>query len=513
MNGAETLVKTFLDGGLDTCFANPGTSEMHFVAALDKHPEMRCVLCLFEGGTTGAADGYFRMTRKPAATLLHLAPGFGNAYANAHNARKAGSGMVNVVGDHATHHMRYDSPLKGDVPGVAAPVSHWVRSSADAPSVATDGAAALSSAKSQNGQIATLILPANTAWEKASGPAPTPAPPPLRRPTDAAIKAAAARLREKGAVLLVSGIGLWGPGAELAGKIAASTGCRLLADLFIPRIDRGEGAVAFERLPYGIDDIIAMLTGTKHLVLLGAKRPVAFFAYPGKVSTPEPADCTLSELCSAEMDIAWTLNALVTELGAEAAEPPRIARNIPQTPTGPLTVEAAGQAIAAHLPEGAILVDESVTSGRLISPLTRHAARHTGLVTCGGAIGECLPLATGAAVACPEAKVVALTGDGSAMYTLQNLWTMAREALDVTVVVFANRGYQILHGELQNVGVTQPGRNASTLFDIEDPLLDWVALAKGHGVPGEKADTAEAFTEAFERGLATPGPYLIEASL
>ncbi len=513
MNGAETLVKTFLAGGLDTCFANPGTSEMHFVAALDKHPEMRCVLCLFEGGTTGAADGYYRMAGKPAATLLHLAPGFGNAYANAHNARKAGSGIVNVVGDHATYHLKYDSPLKGDVAGITGSVSHWVRSSPDAPSVAPDGAAALAAARAQNGQIATLVLPANTAWEDAKEAAPTQALPPLRRPSEAAIKATAKALSAPGAALLVAGCGLHGQGAELAGKIAAATGCRLMADLFIPRIDRGEGAVDFERLPYPVDGIVELLEGTRHLILLGAKRPIAFFAYPGKPSTPEPADCPITELCGPEMDIEWTLHALATELNADEAEPRRIERHIPEAPTGPLTVEAAGAIIAAHLPEGALLVDESITASRIISPLTRHAAKHTGLQTCGGAIGGCLPIATGAAIACPDVKTIALTGDGSAMYTLQSLWTMARENLDVLTIVFANRGYQILHGELQNVGVTAPGRNASTMFDIEEPLLDWVALAKGHGVAGEKVTTAEAFSEAFLKATATRGPYLIELSL
>ncbi|MEO0913973.1 MAG: acetolactate synthase large subunit, partial [Pseudomonadota bacterium] len=280
--------------------------------------------------------------------------------------------MVNVVGDHATYHMRYNSPLKGDVPGVARPVSQWVRSSASAAEVATDGAAALAAARAQNGQIATLILPANTAWEAAEGPAPTPAPPARQRPSDAAIRAAAEALKAPGAALLVGGAGLHGEGAERAGRIATATGCRLLADLFVPRIERGAGAVAFERLPYPIDGIVEMLQGTRHLFLLGAKRPIAFFAYPGKPSTPEPADCPLTEICSPEMDIDWTLQALVAELGAEAATPPRITREIPPPHTGPLTVEAAGQAIAEHLPEGAILVDESVTAGRIISPLTRH---------------------------------------------------------------------------------------------------------------------------------------------
>ncbi len=167
MNGAESLVETLLASDVNVCFANPGTSEMHFVTALDQFPDMRCILCLFEGGTSGAADGYFRMSGKIAATLLHLAPGFGNAFSNLHNARKAHSGIVNVMGDHATYHVKYETPLKGNTLGISQAISHWTRVSDNATQVATDGAEAVRAARSNGGQIATLILPANTAWEEA----------------------------------------------------------------------------------------------------------------------------------------------------------------------------------------------------------------------------------------------------------------------------------------------------------------------------------------------------------
>ena len=205
MNGAESLVKTLLASKVDVCFANPGTSEMHFVAALDRHPELRCILCLVEGGASGAADGYYRMSGKVAATLLHLAPGFGNAFANLHNARKAQSGIVNVMGDHASYHLRYESPLKGDTVGISQAISQWTRVSGDATSVAVDGAAAVTAARALNGQIATLILPANTAWEDAVASAVAAAPPALRRPSQAQVLAAAEALRTPGAVLLLDG--------------------------------------------------------------------------------------------------------------------------------------------------------------------------------------------------------------------------------------------------------------------------------------------------------------------
>ena len=294
MNGAESLVKTLLQNGLDTVFANPGTSEMHFVAALDSHPGMNCVLCLFEGGTTGAADGYFRMKRDVAGTLLHLAPGFGNAFANLHNARKSGSGMVNVVGDHATHHLRYESPLKGDIIGVSQAVSHWTRVSGDANAVAADGAAAIQASRSNNGQIATLILPANTAWDPAHKPAPAPLPQPLRRPAAADIEATAARLTTPNAALMIGGPALFGPMRDLAGQIAAKTGCRLLADTLLPRLSKGAGVVKLEQLVYPVAPKIEQLKGTSSITLVGTNRPVAFFAYPGKPSTPEPAGCLVA---------------------------------------------------------------------------------------------------------------------------------------------------------------------------------------------------------------------------
>ena len=512
MNGAKSLVKTFLHSGLDTVFANPGTSEMHFVAALDEHPEMNCVLCLFEGGTTGAADGYYRMKRDVAGTLLHLAPGFGNAFANLHNARKSGSGIVNVVGDHATHHLRHESPLKGDILGVSHAVSHWTRVSHHATSVATDGAAAIQAARSQNGQIATLVLPADTAWEPSQGPVTTNLPPhPLHRPSIEEIEATAARLKTDKAALMIGGQALFEPLRTMVGKIAAATGCRLLCDTLIPRISKGAGAAKLDQLVYPITPKIAQLEQTSSITLVGADRPVAFFAYPGKPSTPEPANCVVSNLCASTDDIAWTLQALADAVGVSSkTQPSTYVLDLPEVPTGRFTLEAVGQALAALIPENAIVCNESVTSGFHVIPPTATARPHDLLGGTGGAIGLCLPCATGAAIACPDRKVIALTGDGSAMYTLQSLWTMARENLDVTVVVFANRGYQILRDELVNVGVSSFGKNAEAMFDVENPSLDWVSLAKGHGVPGTRAEDTDGFVKALSAGLSSDGPSLIE---
>ncbi len=511
MNGAEALVKTFLRNGVDTVFANPGTSEMHFVAALDSHPEMHCVLCLFEGGTSGAADGYFRMKQDVAGTLLHLAPGFGNAFANVHNARKAGSGMVNVVGEHATHHLRYESPLKGDITGISQSVSHWTRVSPDAQSVAADGAEAIRVARSANGRIATLILPANTAWEPAAGPAaslPAMAP---DRPGTADIEAAAVRLSQEGAALIIGRNALYGPLRRVAGQIASRTGCRLMSDTFVPRMAKGAGAARLTQLLYPIGPKIDQLAGTRSITLLGSQRPVAFFAYPDTPSVPEPPGCPVDTLCTPDMDVRWTLETLADAVGVTNDTPAQtFDLELPDIPGGELTLAKVGQAIVALMPENTILCNESVTSGMHVLPPMQTARPHEIIGGTGGAIGICLPLATGAAIACPDRKVIALSGDGSAMYTLQSLWTMAREALDITVVVFANRGYQILRNELENLGVDSYGRNAQAMFDVENPVLDWVSLARGHGVPAARAEHMEGFVKALTAGLESDGPSLIE---
>src|ERR1700689_4904765 len=229
MNGAESLVRTLVAGGVDVCFANPGTSEMHFVAALDRVEGMRCVLGLFEGVVTGAADGYARMTGLPASTLLHLAPGLGNGLANLHNASRARSPIVNVIGDHATYHKQYDAPLNADIEGIARAYSKFLRTSKSALEVAADGAAAVAAARTAPGQIATLILPADTAWNEGSGIAPAESVPPPSPVASAAVDGAAALLRTgKPTAIVIDGAALRRAGLVIAGRIAAATGATLL---------------------------------------------------------------------------------------------------------------------------------------------------------------------------------------------------------------------------------------------------------------------------------------------
>ena len=514
MNGAESLTRTLLASGVDVCFTNPGTSEMHFVAALDQVPGMRCVLALFEGVATGAADGYYRIAGKPASTLLHLGPGLANGLANLHNAKKAGSGVVNVVGEHALPHIELDAPLTSDIEGLAWPVSHWVETSKSSAQVGADAARAVQAARTAPGQIATLILPGDTAWDE-GGVVADPLPVPNRPSFDTnAVRDAAEALKDEGSLLLLGGAALESANLEMAGKIAAATGCGLLTEWSNARLERGAGRIDVRRIPYPVDQSTELLAPYRRIVLLGATRPVAFFAYPDKPGILTADGTEFTELASAEQDISGALVALVDELDADTATPKGIApAHRPDLPDGPCSPDSIAAVLGHMIPENAIIVDESVTTGRQFFPQTSGAAPHSWLNNRGGSIGYGMPVAIGAAIAAPERKVIALEGDGSAMYTVQSLWTMARENLDITVLVFANRTYRILHGELRNVGVQNPGPRAVDMLTLNRPDLGWVDMARGMGVEGELVSDARALARALEAGLSSDGPYLIEIEL
>ncbi len=510
MNGAESLVRTLLDSGVDTCFANPGTSEMHFVAALDKVEGMHCILGLAETVVTGCADGYARMTGKPAATLLHCGSGFSNGMANMHNARRANSPMVNIVGDHATYHRAFDSPLTSDVEGIARTISHWVRSSASSANVGADGAAAVQAAKSPPGQIATLILPADTSWN-GGGEIAAPLAVPARQAVapDAVCSIARVLRSKEPAVLVLSGRALTHAGLIAANRIAHVTGVTLRAPSPVPFMARGRGRVAVDRVPYGLDGALKMLAGTKHAILVAAKPPTQFFAYPGKPSLTIPPDAATYLLARPDQDEVAALEALADELGAPGNVPVPVVGAQPQLVRGKFEVAAFATTLAALLPENCIVQEDAVTSGRPLFALTFNAAPHDWLQITGGAIGHGFPCATGAAVACPGRKVVCLQADGAGMYSLQALWTQARENLDVVNVVFANRCYRILQGELVAVGA-KPGPASNELFDLARPDLDWVKLAGGMGVEATSVDTLESFADAFRAACGRRGPFLIE---
>jgi len=515
MNGARALVRTLVASGVDVCFTNPGTSEIHFVAALDAEPGMRAVLGLFEGVVTGAADGYARMARKPACTLLHLGPGLANGMANLHNARRARVPLVSIVGEHATRHRPLDAPLTSDIEAMAGTVSTWVRTSRDAATVAGDGAEAVAASYGPPGRVATLVLPADVAWGEGGVPAPVVEPTRPSAPEGARVDEVARTLRSggTGATLLMNGAALSARGLELAGKVAAATGARLLTDTFVTRQARGAGRVDAPRLPYFGEQALAVLQGTRELILVGTKAPVSFFAYPGQPSELTPEGCAVHTLATPEEDGVAALQMLVDALGAERAAPALSPLERPPIPSGPLTPETLALVLAHELPEHAIVVNEGATAARSVPSALARSAPHDWLDLMGGAIGQGMPAATGAAVACPDRKVLSLEADGSGMYTLQALWTQAREGLDVTTVVLSNRRYAILEVEYRRVGAGEPSPATRGLFELSRPDLDWVALARGMGVEGSRATTAEELASGLRRGFGTGGPYLVEAIL
>ncbi|MGH9351238.1 MAG: acetolactate synthase large subunit [Terriglobia bacterium] len=517
MNGAESLVSTLVAGGVETCFTNPGTSEMHIVAALDRLGplgKMRCILGLFEGVVTGAADGYARMAGKPACTLLHLAAGLANGLANLHNASRAQAPIINLVGQHATYHLRHNSPLRADIEAIARPYSKWLRTSSTSHEAGMDAAEAIVAARSAPSGIATLIVPADVAWSEGGALGVVPPLAQASLPIAETIERAAVMLRSGLRTgMLIAGNALYGKGLASAGRIASATGARLLAPYPFSRIERGAGTAMIDRVPYVPEQAAEQLKEFRQLILVGTSLPVSYFAYPGKNSVLTSPECEIHALASPGEDCAGALGILADALPLR--ETPLLTEKVdrPPVPGGSITLPGLAAAVAALLPEHAIVVDESMTSGRGMMAAARGGPHHDWLANTGGSIGIALPLAVGAAVACPSRRVLCLTADGSGMYTLQSLWTMAREGLNITIVVFANRAYAVLQREFLGLGRGAPGPLAADLFDISRPDLDWVLLAKAMGVPGARADSLDALAQALRNGFASDGPTLIEVAL
>jgi acetolactate synthase-1/2/3 large subunit len=509
MNGAESLVHTLLASGVDTVFANPGTSEMHFVAALDRIPGMRCVLCLDEGVVTGAADAYYRIARKPAATLLHCGPGLANGLANLHNAMRARSGIVNIPGDQATYHRPLDAPLTADTEGWARPVSGFIRTATDSSHVGADAAAAIEAARTYPGQIATLILPADTAWEDGGIPATAAPPSPPPQVNKKALETAANLLRQGSTTtLLIGGDSLLEAPLLDAYRITQHTGAKLISAVFGARFARGRGRVPITRIPYPVDPAIDSLAGTKNLILVGTADPVAFFAYPGKPGHLKPENCTVHILARPDEDGPSALAQLANLLNAPNLDAPDPGPR-PAPATGAIGPEKVAQTLAALMPDDSIIIDEGISFGRGFFPHTFAAPKHDWIQLMGGAIGGGIPMAVGAAIAAPNRRVIALQADGSAMYTIAGLWTQARENLNITTIILSNRKYAILLNELANVGAN-PGRTALNMLDLSNPNLNWPHLATGMGIEAAQAHTLEDLNSLLTSSFSRPGPFLIE---
>jgi acetolactate synthase-1/2/3 large subunit len=488
---------------------------MHFVAALDQYDKMRSILCLFEGCATGAADGYFRMKRTPASTLLHLGPGLANGLANLHNAKKASSGIVNIVGEHALDHIKLNAPLTSDIEGIARPVSHWVKTSKSSKDIAVDGAEAIEMANVNPGQISTLILPGDTAWNEGNAIQSINLKNKYSTVSSNLIDEALTALREaKNPLILVGGSALEEKNLIKLAKVADKIGCPMKTDWFNARLDKGAGRVNSVRIPYVVDKAVEVLKDFDSIIIIGARRPVAFFAYPNKPGVLTQETTKFIELASLSDDITSVINELSDKVGISDNKPSTVSEfKIPDIPSGPINPTSLGMVLGALIPENAIVVDESVTTGREFFYQTAGSHPHTWLNNCGGSIGFGMPVAIGAAVACPDKKVISLEGDGSAMYTVQSLWTMARENLDIVVLIFANQSYKILQGELTNVGVDNPGKSALEMLSLKDPSLDWVSVSKGMGVDAVRVDNLEDLVKNFKHGLKDKGPFLIEVMI
>ncbi|MBV8865412.1 MAG: acetolactate synthase large subunit [Acidobacteriaceae bacterium] len=514
MIGAEAVIRTLLAGGVDTCFTNPGASEIHLVAELDRTPDVRCVLGLFEGVVTGAADGYARMAEKPALTMLHLGPGLANGLANLHNAHRAQVPMINIVGDHATHHLRHDTPLTSDIEAIARPYSRWLRSSSSASEVGYDVAEAITASRTSPGGVATLIIPADVSWAKGGVVPRIPMAPRAPVPAIETVEHAATMLRSGlRTAIVLTGNALYGKGLIEAGRIARATGAKLFSPYPFTRLERGAGIPVVERIFYVLEQAKQQLEEFRQFILVGAPAPMAYFAYEGQNSTLTSPECELYTLARNGEDCIGALKALAAalSLGQQVSSAEKNERSV--LCTGELTLSGIAAVIGALLPENAIVVDESMTSGRDIMPATKTAPRHEWLGNTGGAIGIAMPLALGAAVACPDCKVLCLTADGSGMYTIQALWSMAREGVNVTIVVFNNRKYAVLKREFMNLGLGNPGQRALDMFELNRPELDWLHLAKGMGVPATRVTSIDVFAKALRRGFESDGPSLIEVPL
>ncbi|MEU7145350.1 acetolactate synthase large subunit [Nocardia sp. NPDC046473] len=523
MNGAEAIIETMLDSDVRVCFGNPGTSEMHFVAALDRYPQMRGILCLFEGVATGAADGYGRMTRRPAATLLHLGPGLGNGLANLHNARRAGTPVLNIVGDHSRDHKPLDSPLDSDIDAVAGSVSAWLYRPADSAGLGRDIAAAIAATSGfedsvaqrtgTSGSIATVVVPADLSWSTGGVAAPAL---PNRPARDAVVASDAAekilRSGEK-TVLLLDGDALTEDGLNAADRIAQATGTLLFCPTWPAALRRGAGIPTVTPLAYRSEDVRAQMAGVRHLILAGARSPVASFGYPDQDGNLVPAGIDLHVLADEFTPVLSGLTSIADRIAPELKPRPAPA-TLTALPKGVLTQANWAWVIGGLLPQDAIVCDESITAGmQTLTAATAGAPAHDALGLAGLAVGQGLPLSVGAAVACPDRPVVCLEADGSAMYTISALWTQARENLDITTVVLNNKSYAILRSELDRVGAQGNGSASTRMLDLSHPDLDFVALSHGMGVPATRATTAEQLADQFAAATREPGPHLIEAVL
>jgi acetolactate synthase-1/2/3 large subunit len=509
MKGAESLIATAISGGVEVCFANPGTTELPLVLALDSVPGPRSILCLHENVATGAADGYGRMAAKPAMCLLHLGVGLANGLTNLHNARRAFTPVVNVIGDHATWHLPADPLLATDIVSLARTVSDYVKKSLAATTVAFDVADAIEAAMENGGRIATLIVPNDVQMGEAGDAIPVRRVRATKTYSPRRVVQAAKALKSGKSALLLGGDALLEPGIMLAGRVAATGNADLLCDTFFARMERGGDLPSPMKLPYFPDEALELTRRYERVIVAGTRRPVAFFGYPALPSYITTEEQTVI-LAGPQEDSLGALAALASEVNAPDVIDQMFGA-LPAIPKGGLDAQAVSAVIACLQPAECIVMDEVLAVGVPYFDSSKHSPRFTHLMLTGGAIGQGPSAATGAAIACPNRKVINFQSDGCGAYSVQAFWTQARENLDVVTIIGSNRSYQILQLELLRAGVAQMGPIARSMLGLDDPFIDWVKIGEGFGVPAVAVDSAEALARELGRALMHKGPYLIEA--
>jgi acetolactate synthase I/II/III large subunit len=514
VNGAELTMKTALKAGVKVCFTNFGTTEIPLARSFDTEPGIKPVLGLFEGVCTGAADGYGRMLDKPALTLLHLGPGFANGIANLHNAKRAKTPIVNVVGEHATSHIPLDAPLAMDIEALAGTLAGWHRTNQSPLELSRDMSDALEAAAF--GQIATLIIP-NDYQQAEIDDTEIATAHFVFDPVDEKMISSGVRFFRKyhKVALILGGRALRQSGLQTAARIKNVTGCDLLTDNLPGYIDRSPELPEVARIPYFPEPAIKMLSQYEAAVIVGTKEPVSFFGYRGVRGKMLADDQPRIIISSKRQNPAEALNCLADALGTTKSgeQPKTLHTQRPALAGGVLTAEKACQTLAAIQPEGAIIIDEGVTSVSNYYQISSHLPRHSLLTIAGGSIGYGPPCSVGAAVACPDRPVIAIQADGSAMYTIQALWTQAREKLNITTLICSNRRYNILKVEIERAGITGIGPFLKSLYELDNPSLNWVKMGEAMGVPGVAVNTAEQLAEELKAALSSKGPHLIEMEL
>lgn len=509
--GAQALVSTLANNGVTHCFANPGTSEMHLVQALDKEPRIKSVLCLFEGVATGAADGFARISGTPAMTLLHLGAGFGNGIANIHNAMKGHVPMINVIGDHATYHRKYDAPLTCDLETLVKPHSSHIGIVDSALIGGEIAASAFEAATNHPNSPVSIILPADSAWNEGGIDGPKIS---LKSPSlveNSKIDEAIELIKNANKpVILVGGKTLGDEKAlELFSRFKAAN-IRIMVDTFPAKLRRGGGLFEPDRMQYFGEMALDDLKNTDLMVIAGTQIPVAFFAYPNKPSILVPENCQTFELAARYEDSFEALSRIADALDLHIAPPKRELKTMP-APEGALNPFSCAQSLARHMPHNAIISDDAVTAGLPLYLATSNAKAHDWLFLTGGAIGQGLPVAIGAQMADLKRKTIALSGDGAGMYCIQSLWTMAREKLPIVTIIFANRSYRILNIEMARTEAGAMGETAKQMLSLESPALDYVKIAEGMGIMAKSVSDAKIFDEVLKEAIEANVPYLIEA--